>query len=400
MGKEIDYEELEKDRESHVLNDHFIDYGMRLGYFPVYKEQLRYNETFRKLPPVWKCYYFLLQSDFNLSEGPFYKRDADYAAMLNVSLKSNNISKARNSFVKSNFIETVRGFVNSNGQRKATEYTWVEYSKVPEIGSGHQYAKIDRATFFYLLYTLRNETRFHDVIIVWIALVYTSLLHGGAEASFHDDRYVNHFGVNKKDIALLTNQSQPKIKRGLDRLQELGFIKRWTEPRRYSYYIEHFTLYGHDSKYGYIYSLEQWIKHVNPINDFLDIIKYEGENYSEAKIQLDAKNTIERYSEIFEVYRKCFYELCKTYPPGIENEAERVIQLGTLTKRIGSDEIKQGIKDFFGVLKDADIKGDDQPSIRSLYNYLSTKHAPKSNRRKIAKQSSVEFDILDDELPF
>lgn len=379
-------EDLREERDSHPINENYIDYGQRLGFFPVFKEQLE-NNVFNELPPSWKCYYFLLQSQYNWKEEAFYQRDADFAAMLDISLKSNNISKAKNTFSKNNWIKLNSGSLTSGGQRRATEYISVKWSKPSQ--EGKRWAKIDRATFLYLLMTLKDKPKFHDIIVVWIALVFINL----SKTSDFAVKGENSFTLNKKDIAALTNQSQQKIKKALTCLQEIGFIKSWIEPKLNSYYIEHFTIYGHNRRYGYNYAEEEWFELVKPINEFLNEVRIQGGHSAALKSIDQAKTTLEKHHEIFDFYRENYEELYGVKPFLLE-ETTRIIQVGTLIKKVGADTIKENISNFFLLISFNEIKG--EASISNLYNYLRSIHLPKRKQKKNKNYNGIE----DSDLPF
>jgi len=381
-------EEFKKERESHPINENYIDYGQRLGFFPVFKEQLE-DETFKALPPSWKCYYFLLQSQYNLQEGAFYKRDADFAAMLNISLQSNTISKAKKAFEKNGWIKVNSGKLTSGGQRLATEYISVKWSMPTD--KGKYWGKIDRASFLYLLLSLKDKPKFHDIIIVWMAMLFLNVKknHGTVAGD-------NSFTLNKKDIASFTNQSQQKIKKALNCFVEEGYIKSWIEPKLNSYHIEDFIIYGHKRHGGYVYEEdEEWFKLVKPINEFLNDIQNKGTQEAEKKVISQAKATMSKYDDVFDLYKKSYEDIYEVLP-FLVDESERIIQLGSLIKKVGADTIKNDIGNYFLSISLKQIK--TKASISNLYNYLSKIHFQKPKKQE-KKNDDYSF-ITDPELPF
>lgn len=393
-------EQLSVERDSHPINDRYIDYGQRLGFFPVFEEQLK-DDAFKEMQSSWKMYYFLLQSEYNLrdksfynedSSGDFYERDAKFAAMLNVSLKSNNISKARKKFIEKNWIDANPGTLTRGGQRKATEYTYVRWAMPTQ--EKKTWAKVDRATFLYLLKKLRDKPRFHDVLVVWIGLLFICL---SKKTAWGGVRGVNSFTLNKKDIADYANQSQPKIKKALDALKELGFIQSWFEPKLNSYHIEHFTLYGHQRKGGYSYGEEVWFEKVQPISKFLDEVELEGAERSQEKARKQAEGTLEKHHDVFEIYSRCFQAVYKDNPT-FESEETRIMQLKSLINKIGANTVKKDIVNYFKEIDRTSIK--EKASISGLYRYSQRIHFQKKIKPKKDIHFESRYDITDDDLPF
>lgn len=141
-----------------------------MDFFPVHVEQFEEDVLFKKLSPVKKCYYYLLQSEFN-KRGEFYFRDADFAAALDVSIET--IRKYRREFVKNGWIEIQAGGRDRYGRGLATTYKSVKWA---HIDKGHQFVRVNRIDMDMLLSNIGRRFT-HDTIVVWVALKYWRMVN-------------------------------------------------------------------------------------------------------------------------------------------------------------------------------------------------------------------------------
>ncbi len=376
-----------EESSSHDIGIHSktgIDHGSRLGFFPVFRDQIFESDEFRTLPPVFKCCYFLLQSRFSL-EGSFYMSDAEISEILGVSHQSRHVGRAIKKFKDLGWVTANRGKL-SYGQRLATTYEQVEWTKLPEKGAGKKFAKIDRATFYYLLMKLKDQKKHHDVLITWISIAYYAATKGSNLGTPKSKVVRNRFNISKSDMGAMTNQSKARIERSLNTLMDEGFISGYEGETIFTYTIEDFILLGHSTRFAYTRCYpeddERWRKLVAPINDFIKGANSKAQQSSDETNESQAQKAIEQNKGTFEHFLssyKAYYDY-----EFERKESTQIIQVSTLIKKHGEDQIKKSIDAFFA--------SDQKPKDMSgFYNFLVRElnlKKPKKNTKKAHKSSS------------
>lgn len=170
--------------------------GVEMSWFPL-PMSLMEGEQFRALSPIGKVYLWLLMGDFNRRGGTFYRSDLEIAVTLNVSEKS--IRRARKALSELGWIKVKPGFLNGRGQRLATTYLDVTWSRTSALKKGEFFSQMHYHTFHMMLNRLREETFKPVDLVVYVFLTYW---RWKCQGRWHDE---NKFYITKSELRRLTN---------------------------------------------------------------------------------------------------------------------------------------------------------------------------------------------------
>jgi hypothetical protein len=319
-----------------------------MEFFPLYVEQIEQNEQFRKLSPLKKTYYFLLQSMAN-KFGEFYYSDMNFAAALNCSEEA--IKKARREFSKNGWIEIVPGRRDKQGRNLATKYTKVKWSTTPKKGDDKQFSVMQRYAFEMLL----RKGFAHESIIIYLMLNYWRNFHRFEKGDFF---------IQKSKLRELTRiDSSRKIE---SCLQELYTFT----------YSQGSHLFEYKDKY-HTYNFDKWTIPADPTDDensrelqkrhweqVMDKGK-EMQRQKQLKIQKKELSSLEHAWDLFQLN---YMDKYGTRPAPYGNQ---VTLLLSATKEIGLDRMESVISHYF--------KSDSIPGL------------PRSQRRSLGKFLSMEY---------
>jgi len=170
--------------------------GVEMSWFPL-PRSLMESEQFKTISPIQKVYLWLLMGEFNRRGGTFYKSDLEIAVTLHVSEKS--IRRARKVLSRLGWIKVKPGFLNGRGQRLATTYLDVTWSRTSELKKGEFFAQMHYHTFHMMLNCLRIGTFKPVDLVVYVFLTYW---RWKCQNRWHDE---NKFYITKSELRRLTN---------------------------------------------------------------------------------------------------------------------------------------------------------------------------------------------------
>jgi hypothetical protein len=320
----------------------------QLEFFPLYVEQIEEDDQFKKLSPLKKTYYFLIQSMAN-KFGEFYDSDMFFAAALNCSDEA--IKKARREFVKKEWIEIVPGRRDKQGRNLATQYKSVKWSTAPKKGDNKQFAGMQR----YALEMLLKHQYSHESIVVYITLSYWRNFHRFEEGDFF---------IQKSKLRELTGiDSQGKIEKCLDELYNF----------QYSGGVH---LFEFKDKYHTLH-FDKWATPGDPTEDennreiqkrFWERIKETSKSMQKEKDMKAKKKELSSLEVAWEMFEESYMSKYGNKPSPHE---EQITELLAATKEIGLEDMKQVINHFFN----ADhVPGMTRSQRRTLGKFLSIEY--------------------------
>jgi len=143
---------------------------MNGSFFP-FQKTLVDNDDFKKMSAVWRLYYLLLVSRFNLY-GSFYMSDLEAAVRVNTSVDT--IRRARRRFQLLGWVNCFPGFLGKNKRPVSTTYNKVAFATVE---NGVFFAKISRYEYESLLNWLREGDTNHKSLLMFFYANYFKTIY-------------------------------------------------------------------------------------------------------------------------------------------------------------------------------------------------------------------------------
>lgn len=295
-----------------------------MEFFPVHYEQMEENNEFKKLSPVYKAYYYLLQSQFN-RKGMFYASDGFFAATLDCSIES--IRKARRLFKKLGWITIGEGKLDKGGRGLATTYYYVKWAATKE---SNRFAQISRSTFTTLLKNGINIARIKCPMIV----TYISLCYWRQFNSYDND----DFFITKTKLRELTGFNNV-----IDPIKCTQQTIEFTDGSHlFNYKDEHFKL-----------KITKWVNVAEPSKDentrkqqyeYWDMVKQRGKHLQRKLDYKEEARNKKKGEWIAEQFKEKYIEKYNTKPQFYSQQYE---ELGCLYKKMGKDKLLLEINAFF-----------------------------------------------------
>lgn len=319
-----------------------------MEFFPIYVEQMEENEQFRKLSPLKKCYYFMLQSRFN-KQREFYCRDTEFAAALNCSDKS--IKAARPEFIKNGWIDVIPGHKDKRGRGLSTVYKSVKWSDPPKKGDNKQFYAMQRYAFEMIL----QKNYMHESVVVYLVLNYWRGFNRFDEGDFY---------ITKSKLRELTNiDSMDKIEKCLEELSTFR-------------YAGETPLFKYKDKY-HNFHFDEWAMPADPMDDdnartiqktYWQSIAAKGKELEKEKQAKLQKEKLKELSHVVDLFKSKFTDYYNQKPANYDYQAADLL---SETEKIGVERMEKAINGFFS---EKSIPGVPPSSKRTLGKFLSIRY--------------------------
>lgn len=274
------------------------------SWFPIPRDQIE-DEVFSKLTPTEKLYYWLIVSEFNLTDGEgFYRADDWFAAALRLSTPK--IRQARRKFMKLDLINVNPGMKDKNGRNLTTTYISVKWSFPQE---GEQFAQMHRYTFDVLLNCLRIKDLSHEDVILYVYLSYLFGIKGG--------KYVN---ITKSELCKITGM--PKAHKYVENLYK-GFT--FTGGDHLFKYEDNYRLLVFTEREIAAYNAENLKKYQENINKLVAEARTKEAEKQKAKAKQKSKVSAE---DLEDSWRYLYYERYHKKAQLVSQEKQGIKLLG------------------------------------------------------------------------
>lgn len=174
-------------------------------WFPLSRELMENTPPFTSMPITHRLFFWEAINSFNLSRGPFRKRDCDFARRLSLSLPT--IRRARKEIASQGWIE-LRG----------REYTCVKQPGIDNMlrpaQRSKQFARVSREAFDRLLEGVREGVLRHEDVGTYVYLCCWRWYRGWAKGP--------DFCIPKGKLAGLVGIDNPTS--SIRRLEEFPFF--------------------------------------------------------------------------------------------------------------------------------------------------------------------------------